>query len=152
MLFINNHQAKVREPHLLLNQCMGADRDLRSAGLQLLQRLVPVFCLPAASQKHCLQPHCPQQGDKIQIVLFGQNFGRDHQRRLAARSTSHHKGMQRHDGLPGPDITLHQAIHRPRGHHVGLDLTKHTFLRGGQRKGKDLRQLLQLRHVRIKPK
>ena len=53
--------------------------------------------------------------DRLEIgeMLFRQDFGGNHEGRLVTGSTSHDDGVKRDHRFPGPDIALHQAIHRP---------------------------------------
>ena len=68
-------------------------------------------------------------------VLLGERLRRRHQRALVARLDRAEERVQRDDGLAGADVALEQALHRPLGRKVGIDLRDRAFLVLGQRNG-----------------
>ena len=68
-------------------------------------------------------------------MLARQDFGRRHQRRLAAGLDHGRGGKQRHHRLAGADIALQQADHALRLGEIGDDVVHGAALRGRQRIG-----------------
>ena len=69
---------------------------------------------------------------EIVQMLFGQQFGRRHQRNLVARLHRRQRRQRRDHGLAAADVALHQPQHRPWPCQVALDFTADPLLRGGQ--------------------
>ena len=72
--------------------------------------------------------------DRLEM-LARQDFGRRHQRGLAAGLDHGRRGEQRDDGLAGADIALQQPHHALRAGEIGDDVVDRALLGGGQRVG-----------------
>ena len=68
-------------------------------------------------------------------MLAHQDFGRRHQRGLAAGLDHGRGGQQRHHGLAGADVALQQPHHALRAGQIGDDVVDGAALRGRQRIG-----------------
>ena len=63
------------------------------------------------------------------VMLAGEDFGRRHQRRLAAAFDCGQHRQQGHDRLAAADIALQQPHHAPRLRHFRGDLGNREALR-----------------------
>ena len=132
MLFIDDHQAKVFELHIVLKQGMGADHHFQLALKQLLQNRLALLALVATAEPADLKAERLEPLHKVVAVLLGQQFGGCHQRNLIARFDHVQRSQCRNHGLAATDITLHQAHHRMTLLHVGQHLLHHALLCAGQ--------------------
>ena len=146
VLFVDDRQREVVEHHALLHQRVGADHHLRAPGRDLLQRLRPRLAGDLACEPGHLDAQRFQPGAQVGEVLLRQQFGRRHQRGLAAVGDRHQRGHRRDHGLAGADVALHQAQHRPRLAQVLAQLRVDARLRRGQR---ERQRVLQPRHQRL---
>ena len=73
-------------------------------------------------------------------MLLRENLGRRHDRDLIAILHRHQSRQESNQGLAAPHISLHQAVHRKRRHHVLLDLGKDAALGMGQGKRQELQK------------
>ena len=58
----------------------------------------------------------------VKVMLVGEDRGRHQHRHLLAVAGGFEGGPQRHLRLAEADVAAEQAVHRPRGFHVGFDL------------------------------
>ncbi len=103
-------------------------------------RGLPCLRAQAPGQQQRLDGKRRKPAREILRVLLGEQFGRRHQRRLAARLDGGQCSERRDDRLAGADIALHQAQHRARSPEVGLDLGGHADLGLRQREADGLEQ------------
>ena len=89
----------------------------------------------AAGQDRGRSPAALGQRRDGREMLARQDFGRRHQRRLAAGLDRARHGEQRHHRLARADIALQQPQHALGLGQVGVDLGQRLFLRRGQRIG-----------------
>ena len=132
VLLVHDRQTQALEAHGVLNEGVRADDDVHLAAFQQAVHLLlaPVARLPG--QQH--QRHAQPLGQRRQCpaVLLGQQFGRRHERDLIAAVERGQRGEERHDGLPGPHVALHEAVHGMRRGHVAEDRRDHGLLRRGE--------------------
>ena len=88
-----------------------------------------------------------ERGDRG-VMLAREQFGRRHQRGLAASLHDVRHGDQRDDRLAGADIALQQPQHALLAGKVALDLGERLTLRAGQREGQGGLDLLPQRAFR----
>ena len=122
LLLINNTQAQIAEPNVVLYQAVGAHHHINLAVRQLLQNFfLLLWGAEAGKQLHrdgvALQP--PQKG---LVVLPRQNGGRHQHGALLAVQHAFENGTQRHLGLAEAHIAAQQSVHRGRLLHIMLDL------------------------------
>ena len=125
MLLVDHRQAQIGEIHALLEQGVGADRELHRAGGEMRAGTGARGTLDAAGEQSCRQWRQPAQGA---MVLAREDFGRRHQRRLRAGFRRRQHRQHRNQGLAGADIALQQAHHTTGGGKVGIDLGKDALL------------------------
>ena len=89
-----------------------------------------------------LMPAAAASGAMVLKMLARQDFGRRHQRRLAAAFDHGRGGEQRHHGLAGADVALQQPQHAFGLGEIGDDVGDRARLRRRQRIGQRLDQLL----------
>ena len=111
---------------------MRADDDVDRAALQPGQDLGALAALFAAGQDRGAQSGARCQRRDGGKMLTRQDFGRRHQRRLAAGLDGARHGKQRHHRLAGADIALQQAQHAVGLGEVGVDFGQRLLLRAGQ--------------------
>ena len=142
MLFVHDRQRQFGEDDRLLKQRVGADRDLHRAAGQSLQRQPPGLAGQSPGQPGHFDSQRFQPGSQVAVVLFRQQFGGGHQRRLGTVFHRPQRGGGGHHGLAGADIALQQPQHGPRLGQVGGDFRQHPLLGDGKRKGQPLHEAL----------
>ncbi len=61
-------------------------------------------------------------------MLLSEGFRRNHERALVAVFDRPKKRIERHDGLPGADVALEEALHRRRAGEVAVELSDRRAL------------------------
>ena len=134
MLLVHHYEAEPVEFHLLFDQRVRADDDIRPAVPRRLERLLPGGAREPAHQEDHGQSEGLQEVVQGQVVLARQDLGGRHQGALGA---SPHALQQRgggDQGLAGPDVSLEQAIHRMGPAQVRGDLGDDAALSLRERK------------------
>ena len=135
VLFVDDRQLQVLEADVVLEEGMGADRDLHGAGRQGAQLLGPRRALVAAGQQDGGDPVLGQRaGDGLEM-LAGEDLGRGHQRALAAAGGDVGHGQHGDDGLARADVALDQAAHPLAGLEVAANVGQRPLLGAGQAVG-----------------
>ena len=146
VLLVHRHKAEFGEHHTLLEQRVGADHHRDLADGDGRECGVLLRFLQLAGEKGDAQAERFQPAREVHGVLFGEQFGRRHQRALIAGAR---RGQQRgggDHGLAGADVALHQPQHRPRLHQILRHLDQHPLLRASERE----RQLRLQRRLRLR--
>ena len=128
VLLINHNHPQIGKHYLLLKQGMGANGDLCFAGANGRQLRFASLAFHLARQPGYSNPQWLQPIAEIQMMLFSQNFGGRHYRRLQA--VFHRLQCRQHgnDGLAGADITLHQTQHGKRFLQIAGNFSSHSQL------------------------
>ena len=142
VLLVDDGQPQLGKHHLLLEQCVCADHQLRravgDAGHLQLSRFAFLFATqPADADAERRQPAAEGVA-----VLFGEDLGWRHQRHLVTVANRLQRRQCRHYGLARADIALQQPQHRFGRCQIGGYLCHHALLSGGQRKGQLVVKLL----------
>ena len=142
VLLVDDGEDEVVEGHRFLEQRMGADDDVDLAAGEAGQRVGAFAALFAAGEDGDAQAGLFGQRRDRRQMLARQDFGRRHQRRLAAGLDGARHGEQRHHRLAGADIALQQPQHAFGIGEVGVDFGQREFLAAGQRIGQGRAQFL----------
>ena len=168
VLLIHDDQAQVIEAHVVGEQGVRTNHDLRGAVGKLLQHLPlsagthgggqqahthTVGFLPAPrgdslggtggriiSVRVFGRRHIPQDVQHRTQMLLGKHLGRGEHRGLATRIGNLQHGAQSHHGLTGTHITLQQAVHGRFTRQIRGNLSAHLLLPLGQLVGQNLKQ------------
>ena len=132
MLLVDDREREIAERDLLLEQRMGADerdRSRRRRGRASISRALAAASRGrSGSRRAC--PAASASGAMVVEMLARQDFGRRHQRGLAAGLVTARGGEQRHHGLAGADVALQQPQHALGLGQIGDDLGDGARLRG----------------------
>ena len=129
MLLIHHRQAQTREADLLLKQGMRAHCHLGRAGGDLFQHGKTRALGHAAGDPRQRNAERAQPLVQLAVMLFSQNLGRRHDRRLIAMFQCLGAGQCGNDGFAATDIPLQQALHGMAGSQIAADFIKNTLLR-----------------------
>ena len=122
LFFVDDDQAEIAEPHVLLQQAMGADDDVDGARRHLLQNRLGFFRrLKSRQQRHARRKWRKALG-KIIVMLMRQQRGRDQHRHLAVVLHRFECGPHGHLGLAVPHVAADQPVHRLARFHVAGDV------------------------------
>ncbi len=135
VLLVDDGEGQPGEEDVVLEEGMGADRDLGLARRQRPQLLGPAGTLIAACEQH--HPDVlglEWLGDGL-VVLARQDLCRGHQRRLQAGVRRVRHGQHGHHGLAGAHVALEQPAHPLAGLKVAADLGQGHGLAAGQTEG-----------------
>ena len=145
VLLVDHHDAERRERHPLLDQRVGADREVDGAVGQPGEHVAPLGARHLVGEQldadravaeqvgRVGHAHPLEQAGDADRVLLGQHLGRRHERRLVTALDRGEHRRDGDDGLARPDVALEQAVHRVRGGEIGVDLADHPLLRAGER-------------------
>ncbi len=117
----------------VLDERVGADHQMRGAAGDPLQARPRCARGTSAVSSDARQTERLAERRDRREVLFGQELGRRHERRLVAVVDGRQRGEQRDDRLAAADVPLHEPMHRMRTRHVGEDLAHDALLRPGER-------------------
>ncbi len=121
---------------------MGANNHVYlTAGNRLLLRKARfAFLLPGKPAHFNAQRRKP--GAEIVRVLFGQQFGRGHERHLFAMGNRAQGGQSSYQRFTGSHVTLHQAHHRYVERHIAFNFGGNARLCAGGFKRQRGQQLI----------
>ena len=132
MLFIDDGEPEPRQRHLVLEQHMGADRELRFAAFDRRLGLPLRLRGKTARQPGDLQGQAVEPRRELAIVLLGEDFGRRHECDLIARLDGLQRRQRRDHRLAAADVALQEPLHRLAFREVAPDLRDDALLRPGQ--------------------
>src|SRR5664279_2186650 len=137
MLFVHDHQPQLVELDRLLNECVGADHQLRVALRDVMACLLFSAGLLRAGKQHNAVAGGLENAAGGEVMLRRQNFGGRHQGGLVAVLHRDDSSFQRNNGLARADVSLQQAPHgNGLGHIVG-NLFQHALLRRRRMEGQN---------------
>ncbi len=111
LLFVNDHQAKVAEGDIGLQQAMGADDDIQSAVGELPETVLDLARTAQPRQRFDPDRPIGEAIPEIAVVLLGQQGGRHQHCHLFAGHGGHEGGAHGDLGLAEADIAADQPIH-----------------------------------------
>ena len=129
MLLVDYRETEVVELHRVFEHGMGADEDVERAVEELRVNFPALFGAGGAGEKAHIDANLRGKRADGLVVLSGKNFGGSHHAGLIAVVDGQKHGHQRHEGLPGTDVALHEAVHLAPGVDIGADFLNHTLLR-----------------------
>ena len=131
VLFIDDHQAQPRKFHLWLKQRMRPHDELRFAGPHAFERGFFLRCLHSADQQLDAVSRAGEYFSRGKKMLYGENFGGRHERRLETVFDDDGRGFQRDDSFAAAHVALQQAIHGHAALQIRGDFPKRSLLRVG---------------------
>lgn len=146
VLFVDDDQAQVVEPDLVLDQGVGADHDAGLAGDEVEERLAACRDAHRTGEQHHLRAllgaaehaalgQLPHHFRDRAVVLLGEHLGGREHGGLPARVDDPEHGAQRDHGLAGTDLSLEEPVHRVLGREVVEDLPGDLLLALGEGEG-----------------
>ena len=117
---------------------MRADHELRVALPNVASNFTLAIRFERAGEQNNAVARALENSASGKIMLLRQNFGGRHEGDLASIFDGNDGGLETHDGLARPHITLQQTPHGIRLFHVGCNFLEHALLRGGGMKGQNL--------------
>ena len=122
LLLVHHQQAQVLEPHIFVEQAVGADQDVHPPLLHPAQGLLHLGGGAEAGDYvdvHRILGKAAQGGE---IVLPGQDGGGHQDGGLLAVQHAFHHGPEGHLRLAVPHVAAQKPVHGHRALHVPLDL------------------------------
>jgi len=142
MLLVDHGERQCLEHHVILDQRVGTDQEIDLATRQPRQDIAPLLALFASGEDRDPQARAFGQWRNGLDVLARKNFRRRHQRRLLAGLGHRGGSQQRHHGLARSDVALQQPQHADRLAQIVGDGGGGLPLRGGQRIGQRVDDLV----------
>ena len=140
--------ASFAKRHLVLEQRVRADREARAAAGEQRLRLAPCLRGHAAGDQQRREAERREPAPEILGVLLGEELGRRHECRLAARLDDIGRGERGDDGLARADVALHEAQHRVWRREVAAHFRNDAALRAREREAGAREQALRERAAR----
>ncbi len=107
---------------LFVEQLVRADDQVDRPGFELFQQLC-LLCAGFIAREQLDRDRMALEALHRRQIMLPREHGRRHEdRRLLAREDALHHGAQRDLGLAEADVAAQQAVHRPVGLHILLDL------------------------------
>ena len=132
VLLVDDDEPEVREGHLRLEQRMRSHRDRGLSIGDAGRRPGALAASEPAREPDHRDPERIEPAAKARVVLLPEQLRGRHQGDLAFVGDRHHRGDRRDHRLPGPDVALHEAMHRMGSGEIGPDLPCHPALGRGQ--------------------
>ncbi len=126
LFLVDDDQPQVREPHVRLQQAVGADDHVELAFGEPLQFRVDLLLRLEAREHFHLQRPVGEAVAEVAVVLFGEQGGRHQHRDLLAGRGGDERGAHRDFGLAETDVAADHPVHRLRAGEVA----DHRFDRG----------------------
>ncbi len=130
LLFVDDDEAEVLEPYVLLEQPVRPDDDVDGAVGEPLHDLALLAFRPEAAQHLDANGKRREPARKRLEVLLGEDGRRHQHRHLRAVGDGLERRAHRDLRLPVAHVAAHQAVHRLRPLHVELDLSERGELVG----------------------
>jgi hypothetical protein len=128
MLLVDDDERQCAELHVFLQERMRPYHEVDVSPGDRWQECPAFRCADLSRQQlHPMRAGGQPRRDGSQVLLR-EDFGGRHQGDLKSVLHRDQRGEQRDDGLAGTDVSLQQAVHRPRLLHVGNDLAQRTLL------------------------
>ena len=134
VLLVDDGEPQRRQRHLVLEQGVGADRELRFAAFDRRLGLLLRFRRKTARQPGDLHRQAVEPRSELAIVLLGEDFGRGHERHLATRLDRLQRRQRRDHRLAAADVALQEPLHRLGLGEIAPDFRNDALLRPCQRK------------------
>jgi hypothetical protein len=128
MLLVNGHKTETSEIHVVLDQRVRADDQLRLSAMDTFKGRSFFGALQSADQQLHAIPRLRQNAPRGKKMLHGKNFRRRHQRGLRAVFDGNDRRLQRDDGLAAADVALQQPVHRRGLFQVRGDFGEYALL------------------------
>ena len=93
VLFVNGHKTEPREFHVVLDERMSADDELRFTGANALEGRGFLRTLQATDQQFHAITRAREDTPRGKKVLYGEDFRWGHQRRLRAILDGNHRRL-----------------------------------------------------------
>ena len=130
VLLVDDREPQPRQLDVLLEQRVGADRELRLAAgdRRAALRAAPSPAWPPDSQA-IVTPQPSSHCRELAVVLLGEDLGRRHERHLPAALDRLQRRERGDDRLAAADVALQQPLHRLARFEVVADLAPDALLR-----------------------
>ena len=135
LLLVDHGQVEAPEAHVPREQRVGADRELRRAAGERIERLAPPRRRQRAGHENGREPRALEHGSQTVEVLLREQLRGRHEHRLASTFGGQEHREQGDDGLTRPDVPLQETVHPPVGTHVRVDLAEDSGLCSCQLEG-----------------
>ncbi len=137
VLLVDHGEPEAVEAKTLLDQGVGAHRDLRLAGSQPLDHRGALLPLEGRREERRLVGASREEAAEGQEVLLREDLGGRHEGGLVSVLEGDDHGEKGDHRLPRAHVALDQPVHGMRGSHVVGDLAEDALLRAGQVEGQD---------------
>ena len=127
VLFVNDHQAELRQLKAVGEQSVGA--NVQGAGFAGGRGVIRFL---AAGLEGQINAERRKPLVKIPVVLLRENFRGRHESDIETAFQCHQRAARRHRRFAGSDIPLQEPAHRMFAAEVRPDFAQHTGLRAGQ--------------------
>ena len=122
LLLVDDQQPQILELHIFLQELVGADQQVQTAGAGSLQNAFLLLGGGESGQHLDLHREILEPSAGGGVVLLGQNGGGHQNCRLLAVQDAFHNGPERHLRLAVAHIAAKEAIHGPGLLHILLDV------------------------------
>ena len=122
LLLVDDQQPQVLELHIFLQELVGADQQVQTAGAGSLQNAFLLLGGGESGQHLDLHREILEPSAGGGVVLLGQHRGGHQNCRLLAVQNTFHNGPERHLRLAIAHIAAKEAVHGPGLLHILLDV------------------------------
>jgi len=122
LLLVDDQQPQILELHIFLQELVGADQQVQTAGAGSLQNAFLLLGGGESGKDLDLHREVLEPAAGGGVVLLGQNGGGHQNCRLLAVQDAFHNGPERHLRLAVAHIAAKEAIHGPGLLHILLDV------------------------------
>ena len=128
MLFIRNGERQTGKTEVIIEQGVGSDNEINSAGFKIFCNQAFFLCRRGAGQKSNTETERFQKAAERSKMLLCENFGRGHESggKAGAKALPDERGG--HQRLSASHISLKQAAHPHTGGHIRSSLFHSTAL------------------------
>src|SRR6266567_13166 len=129
VLLVNGDEAETREFHVVFNQGMRADDELRFARTNTIKGGGFLRSFQAADEQLDAIAGFGEDAARGKKMLDGENLGWGHESGLGAVFDGDDGGLQRDNGFAAADVALEETIHGRGLLEVGDDFRENALLR-----------------------
>ena len=129
VLLVDDRETEPRQEHLVLEQCVRADREHRRSAGERRERLLARLRRKSAGKPRDLDRQALEPLRELAKMLFRQDLGGRHEGDLPPRLDRLQRRQRRDDRLAAADVALQQPLHRHRALEVVADLAPDALLR-----------------------